>query len=511
MTGRCSNPRALLHSEGVLKPILSVGLALAAGISLLSVVLLAIAHLSDRYNVNHVSGSWMALAQAARSGTLYPPLFEHGFYGGTRFMPLPILVHAGVASITGEYLVSGKISALLTAVPLFALTFIVLRRLGCSRLISLGLLGAVAVTPTSLLAITSIRGDTLSVIAQVAAIAIVAYSIPRRTAAAAAAVLCAVAIFSKLSGVWALAAILIWFLLHERSRLPLFAGVFLSSVAALFAMFEALSGGRMAKNVQAFAFAGTPGDSPLSGVGRLLDLLVSRAGAVWLIFPLAVLAVLKSFGRREPTIFQLAFVAEVVILAVVFRDRGTDFNHLIDLTILTALVVGEFVVSTASPGRELSALSALVAIAVVLGTAQSYRESVKPGIGQAVRELFGGRAGAFSTQPLSGYVRRRDSILSEDPTIPVLLGRPPVVLDAFMLLRMQSSHPPWVGHLRDRIDARRFRRVVLLVPIENSEWFARSHFGTTVSEAIRENYRLATKVEASPESYWVYVPRGAAG
>ena len=64
----------------------------AAGIA--GWLFLALVHIGDRYKVGHVQGIWMALAQYANEGTLYPPLSDGVRFGGTRHMPLPIIVNA---------------------------------------------------------------------------------------------------------------------------------------------------------------------------------------------------------------------------------------------------------------------------------------------------------------------------------------------------------------------------------------------------------------------------------
>ena len=57
-------------------------------LALVSNLYVAIAHLSDRYHVSHASGTWLALTWSAQETFFYPPLFDAGFYGGTRYAPL---------------------------------------------------------------------------------------------------------------------------------------------------------------------------------------------------------------------------------------------------------------------------------------------------------------------------------------------------------------------------------------------------------------------------------------
>ena len=56
------------------------------------VAVLAIAHVDDRYGVTAASGALMGLTAAAHAGVWYPQTYAHGFYAGTRYMPLPNLV-----------------------------------------------------------------------------------------------------------------------------------------------------------------------------------------------------------------------------------------------------------------------------------------------------------------------------------------------------------------------------------------------------------------------------------
>src|SRR5262245_12777108 len=87
---------------------LSVLLPAAAVFVLASYAVVAFAHLTDTYHVNHVSGVWIGLARYLADGTLYPAVYEHGHFAGSRYMPLYFTLHTGLAQLTGEYILSGK-------------------------------------------------------------------------------------------------------------------------------------------------------------------------------------------------------------------------------------------------------------------------------------------------------------------------------------------------------------------------------------------------------------------
>src|SRR2546423_1627727 len=123
--GLCTSPDHVRSDLGSARTVscgverwLGVGLA-AAGVLILSGwAFLAVVHADDRYHVGWVEGTHTALARFAAGGDLFPALYDGHVYGGTRFMPGPIVLHAGLALLTGEYLVSGKLIAYLSTVLL---------------------------------------------------------------------------------------------------------------------------------------------------------------------------------------------------------------------------------------------------------------------------------------------------------------------------------------------------------------------------------------------------------
>jgi hypothetical protein len=141
-------------------------------LAILSWLVVLVVHLGDRYEVGHVAGAWMALAANAEGGVLYPELFDGERYGGTRNMPMFFTLHAGLARVTGEYLISGKLLTLGFALLLLSVVFLALRRLGCSRPVALGMTALIVLTATGLRTSATIRGDVAAVALQIAAIEI---------------------------------------------------------------------------------------------------------------------------------------------------------------------------------------------------------------------------------------------------------------------------------------------------------------------------------------------------
>jgi hypothetical protein len=487
--------------------VIDVGLAFLIAVAFGSVILVAAAHIDDRYNVNHVSGTWIALADDVRAGTLYRPLFDDGVFGGTWYTPLQFLLQAGAASISGEYIVSGKLLAYVTAAALLGLLFLLLRRVGCSRLVAAALVAAVLVSQAGLFAVTTIRGDTLPLLLQLAAVGLVARSVTRRSLVWAG-LLCALAISAKLTAVWAPVALVLWLVVRDRRRLPAFLLSFAISSTAILGAFELASRGRMSETLLAVGGSGNAeASSPLAGLPRLFDFVVTTAGPVWLVFPFIVVGFVRALTERKLTLYQLCLLVALPLLALVLADPGSDFNHIVDLVVVSLLVFGEEWSRSERRGRDGESLRIAMAAALLLGSANAYRQPLQADTADATKSLLGRSSVAYPNEPLRGVVGAGDRILSEDPTIPVLLGRRPDVLDAVSVRRIGLNHPTWLADLVGRLQREQYDRIVLIHPIENDLWYRERNFGEPVQAAIRRNYRLIARVRNRPLDYWVYGPR----
>ncbi|HYZ78783.1 MAG TPA: hypothetical protein VE596_15570 [Gaiellaceae bacterium] len=444
----------------------------------------------------------MALARYVNEGLVYPPLYDGTVFGGTRFMPLQFVLHGGVARLTGEYLVSGKLLAYAAAALLLSLTFELARRLSRSTTIALGLVAAILVTPAGLLAATSIRGDALPVALQLGAVTLAIR--PSRRATTAAGLVSAVAILCKSSALWGPAAIVLWLSIHERGRLPLFIGGFAGALGGGLALFESLSSGRMSENIIGLSSAGL--DGPLSivqdGSHKFVSYAERYANAMWLLIPLALVGLLIALVRRRPTVYHFCFLVALPLVIAELADTGVSWNHLIDIEVLTAILVAELC-GSATEGRPLAEAVVLVTLIWGIGTAFQLQE--RHDVADAARALVG-RSSKYEPRPLAEELEGSNAILSEDPYIPVSLNQDPIVLDPFMLLRTLRDHPQWSADLLRKIERHRFTSIVLVRRLDPADrWWRDYHFGSRVAKAVANNYRL----ERQTGRYWVYSPNSA--
>lgn len=460
---------------------------------------LALVHLGDRYHIRHRQGVWIALAQQFNVEGLYPPIFDGVHYGGVRYMPGPFVLHGLVARITGEYLVSGKLLAIVATAALLALLYVTLVRFGSTRALALGLTATVVAGGAGLLGGTSMGGDVLPVLFQLGAVTLILRerSDARMVGAGA---LCTLALLSRFNALWAPLAIAVWLWRRDRRRLLVFAGSFVGIASVSLALLHVLSDGRMYDNLVRFAAGGilSVGDTVTSPL-RFLDAVFEGAAATWVLLPVAAFGLLV-LRRVEPSIFALSLLFAAGILLAVFADIGTGPNQLVDLTVLVALVTGQLVAASRDRGREVFA--SVVAVALVWVTFTGVVVHMRGDLKEAGRIALGA-ASPYRPDPLAEQVPADASLLSEDPGLPSLRGQTPVVFDPFMLNRIDRQDPRLVDDLVERIRGQEFDALVLVETLEgNDEWWGDYHFGTRVVEAMRDSYEW----ERTLAGYHLYRP-----
>lgn len=464
-----------------------------------SYLLVAAAHVNDSFQVGWVQGTRIVLAKYANAGDLFPPLYDGHSYGGTRFMPLPILVHALAARMSGEYLISGKLVSYLSMAGVLFLTYRMLRKMGCSARMSLALTAAVLATVPGLFAALTIQGDALPVICQLGAISLVAHR-PGRSSSLWAAGLSVLGVLSKLSAIWAPLAILVWLFVRDRRGLAWFVGSFLLLLSVSLGALQLLSHGNAWTNLYELTFAGVSNAGAiLRSPIRLIGMFSDAGPALVALGPFALLGAIAS-SRRKQGLYYLALLFAVLTLLIILFDAGATQNHVLDVMVLTVLGVGALLAEDHSRNAWKAMVSSAVALALVWSSGIFLIVDLRPDVLGAVRAL---RGNAPARNPLGGEISPSDRVLSENPYIPVSLGQfPPVVLDAWALLRLERRHPAWVEDLARRIEQHEFNEIILVYSLDFRGWYSTIHFGSIVASAIGENYRLQKQVG----TYFVYVP-----
>jgi Glycosyltransferase family 87 len=491
------------HAEATVLPRpVSFVLALLSGIGALSYLMLAFAHLRDRFQVHHLQGVWMALADYAERGVLYPALYDGSHYGGTRWMPLPILANSLAARVTGDLIIGGKTVAILLMLCTVAAIFVVLRRLGCPTSLSGAVAVALVTTETGLYAGTTIGGDLLPLLLGIVSLALVEEDESNRRWLASGA-LAGLAFCAKLTGVWAAISVLLWLLVRKRwANLWWFVASAAVVTAVALGAVEIASHGKFHENMLKLIFAGVGGASSLARApSRLYYNLEEFAVGAWMLVPLAVLGVFFKRTWRRPEVWHIALAVALVLLLVVYADIGTGLNQALDFAALVLIATGILGARAVEEKEDGRWLAVVVGLTVSWVLATGIVGTLVPDLRQALPAVARLEPAPAPIVPLRQQLEPGDSLLSEDPYAAISTGRRPVVLDPFMLLRLARDKPGTIDDLVARIESQEFDLVALDVPLEGNEsWWKDFHFGPQVADALRAQYER----DGSAGPYFVY-------
>ena len=481
-----------------------VAAAALAILTLASTVVVVLAHLSDRFQIDPVAGAWIGLAKYVDSGTFYPPLYDGSMFGGTRFMPLFFLLHAVLAPASGDHIVAGKVLSFIAMAGVIALTYWILRRHRLARPFALLLAALVLLTQPGLHAATTIRADGLATLLGLGAVALVAHRGPG--SATWASLLAGAAIFTKVSLLWAPAAIAVWLYLHRRRSLGAFAAGLAATLLVFGLIAQVASDGRFLDNIGTLAFSGVEaGYAAQKSSLYTLAVLVGEAPVLWALIPFILAAWLTAIQRRQLTIYHFAWVGSVVLLLLVMADRGTGINQFVEPIVLSSILLG--VGWPGEPSEDRTPWVPILVIALLWTGATSYMLHLRAEVQAVVTPLLRGDPAPHPNIDAL-LVRLGDgTVLAEDASIPVSRGEVPVVLDPWMIPRIEARDPDAVADLAGRIEAAGFDSIVLLFRFESIDpdfngWYG-AHFGPRVMSAIRDRYRWAGEVDG----HHVYVPR----
>ena len=238
------------------------------------------------------------------------------------------------------------------------------------------------------------------------------------------------------------------------------------------------------------------------------DLVRARQGSLAPPIAAVVLSALLVNGWRRLSVFHVALGYALLVLMGVYVDVGTGFNQLLDVVVLTVLAVGDLAGRADSADERPAPPAIILAVAVSviwaagLGLVRTVGFDLRAAIAAKARDESAARAAVM----VSRLVQPGDEILAEDPSIYVALRRQPVVMDPFMVMRLEQVHPDWVDPLVTRIAERQFSLIVLVVPLEDRNvdyWWSDFHFGPRIAAALRGSYRS----DGTLGRYFLYRPR----
>lgn len=445
-----------------------------------------------------VSGTLMSLAEDLSRGTFYRPLYNAGFYGGTRYFPLNFSLLAALLKIGMSPRIGGHVVAVAAMTALLAAVFRILRKMEVQTSLARSAALLALASGASQVALQEIRGDILPAALNLWGLTLALGGLDRRRNFAGAAVLFILAFSGKETTVFGVLAVALWLIVRGQRWLALrFGATVLAGFAGVVAATDLLSRGRFLTILRACAAA----DASIGGVllGPLRVLI--RSGhwdPIWVPFMCLGLAAAvawpwRPFLRDEPSAFGnspalvvIYFVTTATVTCVILGSPGTDFNHLLDLHVAAILVFTVWISRQDAPGRRFGiaalACSAIYASALLVSDIRGFRpQKLDSGLSPAV-ELARQTGGP---------------VLAHNPWVAILAGKPVYVQDPFSFRLVRERAPGFAEPLFNQLRRQEFAAVVLDAdPLQDPGpiWYATVEFGPGFLEALTQRYRYAGKL-----------------
>ena len=431
---------------------------------------------------NHITGIWVSLSQYLDQGWFYPPLESNGCYAGTRYMPVVFVTTSLIAPLTKSYLLAAKLTAVLWSLALLALVFISVRRIVGNRCEAFIMTIALLAMPEVREAIMAPHQEAPSITLTLAGLIIVSRSITRRHILLAS-LLFAAAFLTKWSALAGVAGAFLYLIVRHRKEalwLACGTGVFIA-IGLVFIQWT--SGGRFLENFQALGSGGMTGDSILNAPHRMVYALTQDALSRSALFISALLNVMWRVSQRDVGLMDCYFVMSMASLQVILASPGTERNHMLEPEVASLLIVAGM--------ARLVALRIVLLIVIGIGISVVISKNPADGI-------------PMSESDVRRCFRDDSNVLSEDASVPILLGQRPVVMDAFAYRLMAEKGIVDPKVLAERIKNHEFDAIVFRFhPERPGALCPRFHFGPLVTDAILRYYHDTSDV--GPWS--VYTPK----
>jgi hypothetical protein len=440
--------------------------------------------------LNLGSGVWLALARDTAEGVFYRPLWNGAEYGGTRYFPMLFVAIAGLMRAGIPVVSAGVTVSMLGLAALAAAVFVLLKRLAVPP--PLATLGAALATAPYFVHQTAfaVRCEPIAAAFAIFGLAVLAPVEKQRdstTRELLAAVLFVCAFLTKITCVYAPAAMTLALLFSGRRRAALRVATMTAAGAVLaLVSINLTSGGRALESFRACALAGSSWSSLVSPVTILRPLeLIATSHLLSAVFFLAAIALVMAW-RTQMRLPALYLLTAAAITGVIFTSPGTILtSHILDAYVAAIVLVT--VVTAAESGRFRRAGEAALIVLTFWAAMQNVvvvgkltkQDTVRKSV-DAHREL------------LAALNDCGKSIVSESPLIPVFAGHRPVVLDPFAFRVVAINRPDVGNDLTERLRRREFTCVLLeqdpAIPGGHA-WYSNVNLTESVRDAILESYR----------------------
>ena len=436
-----------------------------------------------------VTGAWVGLAMDLRDGIFYRPLYSEATgFGGTRFFPLFFTIHALLMKVSGTTFISGYIISIFSGLLLLGACYRLLRKMEIESTIIFGLIALLVSTFSIQLGFVSIRSDILPVALNIIGIAFILSDYDIKYKRILASLFFVLAFSAKVTAVSGLVSVFLWLVLNKRMKdafwillltasgyVLFIAGLYLATSGRIYTIFtECSSGG---------ANLLTAISAPFKFSKKIIKYdIVCMLSSLW-----AMLVICRYKKALIKDLFFLFWLFSILITVFIFTSPGTEYNHIVDVTVASVLLTGSMIYQNKFHNKKLfmKLFSVLLIFAVVYNAFWLSDLIIDKNKHVDVK---------FPKEIVDVCRSNNGIVIAERPILPVLANKKPYVLDSFMLRILVTKDNDIKMALLDGVNQRKYSAIIFSTdPLINMEERAYFHYGREFIQAVVSYYKVGIR------------------
>jgi hypothetical protein len=451
--------------------------------------------------VNHVSGVWMGLAYDLNDGIFYRPLFNEEIgIGGTRYFPLFFMLYSGILKIFENPLIAGHILNIFIGISLFITCYLFLIKRGVKFLITISMVLLLLTFSSLQFSLETIRVDLLPLALNVLGLYLYLNYKNSKYVFVIVGICFILAFLSKMTSINGILALSVYMLLIKETRLAfkllLFTGI--GYILSLFVI-QYFSSGRFFDIFLTCSTGGESIDSMLFSV--FFHSIINIVQKIVVFEPILLLLLfsipLIFWNNNIISLELIFFIATIINSLLIISSPGIDFNHLVDLSVASILLIGtNFAENNNKYQKKYYMFYILIILISIIYYIPNTQKELKTFISGHYKQKF----------DLIEYIKNDNGIIvSEDPLITIMAhDSRPYLLDPFTVDLISKRYKNYKIQINNKILNKEFSKIIFQRDPESKiDFYYNSHFGKDFIHNVFKNYQKAKVFN----EYYVYVPK----
>jgi multisubunit Na+/H+ antiporter MnhB subunit len=203
---------------------------------------------------------------------------------------------------------------------------------------------------------------------------------------------------------------------------------------------------------------------------------------------------------RKTVVSSLLFMfllVSTIITLIIFGSPGTYFNHLVDISTASILLIGSTEFTNKSKNIRPSIYIYLFLIIFSVMYNVPYQIDL-------LNDDYSNLSKRYPIEVINIFKKDSVKVLSENPMLPIIAKKSPYILDPFMLRLIIRNDSAIRDSVFNSISHKEFSAIVFAQdPLREIWWYSNRHFGYDFVKKVIDNYQEGIR----GEGYVAYFPK----